>query len=130
MTGHRPLTLPRDLEELRAVPRLLRHWLLGPVLRDQPDVACQLALPGLHLALEDLALASVHLHLLVAHPALEDRLLALVAVEDPPVVRLASLLLADLPDSVDPQVSVARLVSRAAVALLASVDGRDVPCHT
>jgi len=57
--------------------------------------------------------------------ALEDRLLASVDVEDPPADRLASLLLADLLASVDPQVSADRLASRAVVALPALVDVKD-----
>jgi len=67
----------------------------------------------------------VRLRSLADPQALEDRLLASVDVEDPPADRLASLLLADLLASADPQVSADRLASRAAVALLASVDVKD-----
>ena len=88
----RPPTLPHDWEELLEDLRLLRLWLLDPVSRDRQGVGCQSVSPALLLVWEDLVLALAHHRSLVAHQDLEDRLLALVAVEDPQVdpVRLSS----------------------------------------
>lgn len=121
--------------------QLLRLWLLDLVSHDRQDVGCQLASQGLLLVLEDPALASAHHHLQAAHQDLEARLLALVAVVDPQVdlvslandpgrkmntdtSQLASLLLAVLLASADPQASVDHQASRAVVDLLVSADGK------
>ena len=80
--GLRPLTLPHDWEELPVDLRLLQRWLLDLVSRDRQDEDCLLASLALLLVLEDLALALAHRRSLAAHLDLEDRLLALVDVED------------------------------------------------